>query len=1090
MGDIFIDVDIALTELPVNKVPLVAKSDGTTINAAVAYNAAGMDLNWNFITSAGSYTQTNVVPTTAGTHDWVAAGNGMYTIEVPASAGTINNDTEGYGWFSGETTAEATWVSPIYCFRAAGINDLLCDSAYSVTRGLSGTALPAAVADAAGGLAISDAGGLDLDGMNTHLTDMKGAAFAGATDSLEAIRDRGDAAWITGTGSSPANILQTGTITVTSQTVFVLSAGSGDDDAYNNQMIIITDQTTGVQKSIGLIADTGGYVGASRTVTLNVDPGIFTISTGDIFDIVAISGSAVALEVDASGRVDVGAVSGTTQTPNDNGADINTLLSRIIGTLLTGNHTAQSGDNYMGATALAAIIDQYDGTGLSGDTYPANQSQLSGLANVGSAVHRPAASYVLTTGTQSANLFSDTEALDNVRHEHTDAAGVIDFYYEFVIGSGTPSSTKVTGYVTGSNDDVDIHGYDWVAASWVQIGNIQGSSSTANQVNSFDLFVNMVGTGANKGKVRVRIYKASGLSSATVAIDQIIVAYNQGADGYDLGMIWYDDTASNTNTVVGVDGTSTNPVSTESAVNTLIASTGLNRVNVAPGSAMTLEANMDNCFMTGKNWILALAGFSISAAFIENAAVSGIGTGASSPFFRECSVGNVTLPPTSFDRCGFTGTMTVGSAGDFYVVDAFSQVAGSGSWSWDMGAAIGATNVSTRRHGGGWTIINIGTGDVISAEATAGGTLTVNGTGGDVEARGMWKQVTDSSGGSVTIVDKSITSENISDAVWDEILTGATHNISGSAGRRLRNIASTILRDDTAQGAGTGNNQIQLDTGASAVDGNYDPALVVLVGGTGMGQARLILEYDGATKTATVDRNWKVNPDATSDFIIIADAGREHVNEGLVQAATSTTVTLNPLASSSDGAYKGQTIFIRSGIGDDQARLITGYVGATKVATVQRAWDTNPNTTSAYVMLATALRTDQQVAEAVWDNLRAGHTDAGTFGEGFSFVLEDTSTTLPALIDDLAIKKNTAGLLHIEMVLTSDHVTPATGLTVTAQRLIDSGTYAAVSGTMTEISNGTYRFDYLAADCNGDTITWRFSEATADDTKLTFKTVA
>lgn len=34
--------------------------------------------------------------------------------------------------------------------------------------------------------------------LETHLTDIKGATFSGATDSLEAIRDRGDAAWITG----------------------------------------------------------------------------------------------------------------------------------------------------------------------------------------------------------------------------------------------------------------------------------------------------------------------------------------------------------------------------------------------------------------------------------------------------------------------------------------------------------------------------------------------------------------------------------------------------------------------------------------------------------------------------------------------------------------------------------------------------------------------------------------------------------------------------------------------------------------------------------------------------------------------------
>ncbi len=41
------------------------------------------------------------------------------------------------------------------------------------TRGMAGTALPDAAADAAGGLPISDAGGLDLDGMNTNVNDIE-----------------------------------------------------------------------------------------------------------------------------------------------------------------------------------------------------------------------------------------------------------------------------------------------------------------------------------------------------------------------------------------------------------------------------------------------------------------------------------------------------------------------------------------------------------------------------------------------------------------------------------------------------------------------------------------------------------------------------------------------------------------------------------------------------------------------------------------------------------------------------------------------------------------------------------------------------
>ena len=106
-------------------------------------------------------------------------------------------------------------------------------------------------------------------------------------------------------------------------------------------------------------------------------------------------------------------------------------------------------------------------------------------------------------------------------------------------------------------------------------------------------------------------------------------------------------------------------------------------------------------------------------------------------------------------------------------------------------------------------------------------------------------------------------------------------------------------------------------------------------------------------------------------------------------------------------------------------------------------------------------------------------------------ILVDTSTTLPGLIDDLAVKKNaTFSNFEFLMVLTSDHATPATGLTVTGQRSINGGAFAAVAGTIAEVSNGIYQFDALAADTNGDLITWRFSSATADDTFVTFKTVA
>jgi hypothetical protein len=222
----------------------------------------------------------------------------------------------------------------------------------------------------------------------------------------------------------------------------------------------------------------------------------------------------------------------------------------------------------------------------------------------------------------------------------------------------------------------------------------------------------------------------------------------------------------------------------------------------------------------------------------------------------------------------------------------------------------------------------------------------------------------------------------IVEGVWDEVLTGATHNIPSSAGRRLRQLAGRVIIDGTAVGPGTGVNQIVLDVDASSVDGAYDPGMVVLVEGTGAGQSRMIFEYVGSTKTATVDRNWKVVPDATSKYVIFGFPGREHVNEGTVRGGTVNTVRLNALASSSHGAYIRQSVFVRSGTGDDQVRTVIAYDGTTKWATVDEDWDTVPDTTSGYAILPTREHTVETLTEPGWDTVFID-TVSGVAGTAF-----------------------------------------------------------------------------------------------------------
>jgi len=115
------------------------------------------------------------------------------------------------------------------------------------------------------------------------------STFVWATDANQAIRDRGDASWITGGGGAYPAIMQSTTIaTLASQTSFTLTAGSADDNAYNGALAVVTDSVTGVQKAKFTIAT---YTGSTKTVALTTDPGIFTMAVGDSISIIATVGT-------------------------------------------------------------------------------------------------------------------------------------------------------------------------------------------------------------------------------------------------------------------------------------------------------------------------------------------------------------------------------------------------------------------------------------------------------------------------------------------------------------------------------------------------------------------------------------------------------------------------------------------------------------------------------------------------------------------------------------------------------------------------------------------------------------------------------
>jgi hypothetical protein len=90
--------------------------------------------------------------------------------------------------------------------------------------------------------------------LEATLTAMKGATFSGTTDSLEAIRDRGDAAWITATGfATPTNITAASGISLAATQAAYAPAKAGD------AMALTSGQRTSLAGAINTTQITESY---------------------------------------------------------------------------------------------------------------------------------------------------------------------------------------------------------------------------------------------------------------------------------------------------------------------------------------------------------------------------------------------------------------------------------------------------------------------------------------------------------------------------------------------------------------------------------------------------------------------------------------------------------------------------------------------------------------------------------------------------------------------------------------------------------------------------------------------------------------
>ncbi|MCP4611287.1 MAG: hypothetical protein GY845_21460, partial [Planctomycetes bacterium] len=389
------------------------------------------------------------------------------------------------------------------------------------------------------------------------------------------------------------------------------------------------------------------------------------------------------------------------------------------------------------------------------DSQWALANKISGIGSVGGSLNFAAEDDnvdgaikgVTFVGVQSSGTYASTANENGTYHQIDDSGNVIDIVYQFDVGGGrTAVECTWKGFLNGGNDDAVIQAYN--GSGWDTVGTIDGKNGSSNDVLTMILFSTHTGTGADLGKVFIRILDAAG-TNPDLNTDQLVVsAANIGQTvGYEDGAVWIDTNNGTAGTEDGVNGTADNPVNTYADLITLATSLNLHRYIVVAGSSITLANDHTNdAFIgSGGQWTLALGGQTISGAYFESANISGTGAG-SLPTFRYCAfTANASAPPGYYDVCGFNtpsgSPFVANGAGEYLFNRCLSMVAGSGTPFFTFSGLGSTTGINVRGWRGGslWVLDSDCT---ISMEVLAGGGQTFNTSGANVELRGIFREVT------------------------------------------------------------------------------------------------------------------------------------------------------------------------------------------------------------------------------------------------------------------------------------------------------------------------------------------------------------
>jgi hypothetical protein len=113
-----------------------------------------------------------------------------------------------------------------------------------------------------------------------------------------------------------------------------------------------------------------------------------------------------------------------------------------------------------------------------------------------------------------------------------------------------------------------------------------------------------------------------------------------------------------------------------------------------------------------------------------------------------------------------------------------------------------------------------------------------------------------------------LSSTDVENAVWDASLS--SYNAGGSTGKALKNLKEGIVSYEGQVNDASATTTSFITNLASSIDDFYNSQTIHFISGILQGQSRLVLDYDGSTKTITVEEELSSAPANGTEFIILS----------------------------------------------------------------------------------------------------------------------------------------------------------------------------------------------------------------------------